>query len=101
MHLTVRLDVPLSDVEIAESALTKGIVVAPVSRYCLPSADASRYNGFVLGYAGVPAEKMDGLVAQLAQVIGNKLEAQRQAGLAPRRYSAGDLPTSLRKSRVK
>ncbi|MGF6595632.1 GntR family transcriptional regulator/MocR family aminotransferase [Paraburkholderia sp. GAS448] len=76
MHLTVRLDVPLPDVEISDIALTKGIVVPPVSRYCLPAEDAGRYNGFVLGYAGVPADEIDGLVARLADVIDALLAAR-------------------------
>ena len=64
------------DVEISDIALTKGIVVPPVSRYCLPAEDAGRYNGFVLGYAGVPADEIDGLVARLADVIDARLAAR-------------------------
>jgi GntR family transcriptional regulator/MocR family aminotransferase len=76
MHLTVRLDVPLVDEAVSAAALTKGLVVPPVSRYCASAAEADRYNGFVLGYAGVPAEKMDGLVAQLAELINAMLSSR-------------------------
>ncbi|MGF6757610.1 PLP-dependent aminotransferase family protein [Paraburkholderia sp. GAS42] len=76
MHLTARLDVPLSDVEVGKVALVRRIVVPPVSGYCLPAPDAERYNGFVLGYAGVPADETDGLVAQVANVIETMLSAR-------------------------
>jgi GntR family transcriptional regulator/MocR family aminotransferase len=76
MHLTVRLDAPLSDVDVARIALARSIIVPPVSGYCLPAPDEQRYNGFVLGYAGVPADRTDGLVAQLRDVIDTMLRAR-------------------------
>jgi GntR family transcriptional regulator / MocR family aminotransferase len=76
MHLTVRLDAPLSDADVAKIALARSIIVPPVSGYCLPAPDEQRYNGFVLGYAGVPADRTDGLVAQLRDVIDTMLRAR-------------------------
>ncbi|MET0403823.1 MAG: PLP-dependent aminotransferase family protein [Cystobacter sp.] len=74
MHLCVRLEVPLADVDVSTAALQHGIVAPPLSRHCLPPAEAGPHNGFVLGYAGVPAEQLDGPTAQLARVMGTLLE---------------------------
>jgi len=35
----------------------------------LPGTDVQQYNGFVLGYAGVPVEQMASRVQQLASII--------------------------------
>ena len=74
MHLCVRLEVPLADVDVSTAALQLGIVAPPLSRHCLPPGEAGPHNGFVLGYAGVPAERLDGPTAQLARVMGTLLE---------------------------
>ena len=74
MHLTVRLDAPLQDREVSDAMRDHGLYIAPLSTYCLPTTDASDYNGFILGYAGVPAEKADALIARLARVIRSLCE---------------------------
>jgi GntR family transcriptional regulator / MocR family aminotransferase len=68
MHLSARLDVPVRDVEVAEAALAQRLVVQPISGYDM-MPEAAGFNGFVLGYAGVPVEHMDERVAVLARVI--------------------------------
>jgi GntR family transcriptional regulator/MocR family aminotransferase len=40
-----------------------------LSTYCHQGEDAERYNGFMLGYAGVRPEKADRLVAELGAAI--------------------------------
>jgi len=69
MHLSVRLNLPLADTVVSEAALQHGLVVSAISGYCLPDAPGPHYNGFVLGYAGVPAEKIDEHVERLAELI--------------------------------
>jgi len=78
MHLSARLDMPLSDRAVSQAALQYGMVLQPISGYCaLPDEETAAdgvapnagFNGFVLGYAGVPAARMDEHVRTLARVI--------------------------------
>lgn len=69
MHLSVRLDVPIADTEVSRVGRTRGLVLRPLSRFCLPDTQGA-YNGLVLGYGGVPAAQMEGLVRTLGEVIG-------------------------------
>jgi GntR family transcriptional regulator/MocR family aminotransferase len=69
MHLSLRLrDGNLSDVAIAARARAQGVVVNALSMHALGASAA--WNGLVLGYAQVPAERIDGLVQRLAAVVG-------------------------------
>ena len=73
MHLSVRLNLALADTIVSAAARKQGLVVSALSAYCLPDrcgyGPGQPYNGFVLGYAGVPAEQMDSQVKRLAQII--------------------------------
>ncbi len=72
MHLSARLDVPVSDTEVSRVGRTRGLVLRPLSRYCMAGAEDG-YNGLLLGYGSVSAAQMDGL----AQRIGEVIEAAR------------------------
>jgi GntR family transcriptional regulator/MocR family aminotransferase len=68
MHLALRLpDEGLADVDIVRRARAQGIFVNALSAHAVPGGPSC--NGLLLGYAQVPAERMDGLVARLAGVI--------------------------------
>jgi GntR family transcriptional regulator/MocR family aminotransferase len=70
MHLTMRLDVPLRDQDVSAVTREHGLHIAALSAFCqLPAQDAARYNGFMLGYAGVKPHEADALVARLAAVV--------------------------------
>ncbi|WP_233866251.1 MocR-like pyridoxine biosynthesis transcription factor PdxR [Paraburkholderia adhaesiva] len=69
MHLTVRLDVPLRDIDVSEAAHAHGLNLSPLSAYCLPGPGIARYNGFLLGYAEAPPDVADTLMATLARVV--------------------------------
>lgn len=74
MHLSVRLDVPLRDIDVSEAAHAHGLNVSPLSTYCLPGPDIARYNGFLLGYAEAPPAVADQLIATLARVVRAMLD---------------------------
>lgn len=69
MHLTVRLDAPLVDADVTVATRAHGLTIAPLSTYCDPATDSTKYNGFMLGYAGIAPEAADALVARLAQIV--------------------------------
>lgn len=69
MHLTMRLDAPLQDRDVSIALRERGISVSPLSTYCHRGEDASRINGFMLGYAGVRPDRADRLVAELGAAI--------------------------------
>ncbi|WP_227245645.1 MocR-like pyridoxine biosynthesis transcription factor PdxR [Paraburkholderia caribensis] len=69
MHLTMRLDTSLQDRDVSAALREQGMLVSPLSTYCHQGEDAGRYNGFMLGYAGVRPEKADRLVAELGAAI--------------------------------
>lgn len=69
MHLTMRLDAPLLDRDVSNALREQRISVSPLSTYCHQGEDAERYNGFMLGYAGVRPEQADRLVGELGAAI--------------------------------
>lgn len=70
MHLTVRLDAPLRDQDVSAATREHGLHIAALSAFCQPPArEAARYNGFMLGYAGIKPDEADALVARLAAVV--------------------------------
>ncbi|RDK02236.1 PLP-dependent aminotransferase family protein [Paraburkholderia lacunae] len=70
MHLTVRLDAPLHDQDVSAAAREHGLHIAALSAFCQPCAqNAARYNGFMLGYAGIKPDEADAWVARLAAVV--------------------------------
>jgi len=69
MHLSVRLDAPLRDVDVSTAARAHGLHLSPLSVYCLSAPDVAQYNGFLLGYAEAPPPVADALIATLARVI--------------------------------
>jgi GntR family transcriptional regulator/MocR family aminotransferase len=72
MHLALRLpDDGPADAEIVRRAREQGIVVNALSAHAVPGGPVA--NGLLLGYAQVPVERMDGLVARLAGVIPDRL----------------------------
>ncbi|MFP5393676.1 MAG: PLP-dependent aminotransferase family protein, partial [Gammaproteobacteria bacterium] len=76
MHLSLRLlDPRVSDGAIARQARAQGIVVNPISAHAIGADARSTWNGLMLGYAQVPAERMDELVKRLAALV--YLEAYR------------------------
>jgi GntR family transcriptional regulator/MocR family aminotransferase len=68
MHLSARLDVPVADTEVSSVGRTHGLVLRPLSRFCLPGTQTG-YNGLVFGYGSVPASRMDPLAQQVRTVI--------------------------------
>ncbi|RKU03930.1 PLP-dependent aminotransferase family protein [Burkholderia sp. Nafp2/4-1b] len=75
MHLSARLDVPVADTELSRVAQAHGLVLRPLSSFCLPGT-AHGYNGLVLGYGGVPAERMDALARRIGEMIDRVLAAR-------------------------
>jgi len=72
MHLALRFpDDSPADAEIVRRAREQGIVVNALSAHAVPGGPVA--NGLLLGYAQVPVERMDGLVARLARVIPDRL----------------------------
>jgi GntR family transcriptional regulator / MocR family aminotransferase len=69
MHLSVRLDAPLRDVDVSAAARAHGLHLSPLSVYSLGAPGAAHYNGFLLGYAETPPSVADTLMATLARVI--------------------------------
>jgi GntR family transcriptional regulator/MocR family aminotransferase len=68
MHLALRFkEEGLDDVAISAQAREHGIIVNPLSRQDVPAP--SGWRGLMLGYAQVPAERMDELVKQLAAIV--------------------------------
>lgn len=68
IHLTIELPKHLPDIDISTAALEQGIYVKPLSKL---ATGTQRCNGLMLGYARVPAEQMDELIARLATVINH------------------------------
>jgi GntR family transcriptional regulator / MocR family aminotransferase len=74
MHLSVRLDAPLRDVEVSDAARAHGLRLTPLSTFCLDAPDVAHYNGFLLGYAEAPPAAADTLMATLARVVHAMLD---------------------------
>ncbi|MEX3959671.1 PLP-dependent aminotransferase family protein [Trinickia sp. EG282A] len=68
MHLSARLDLPVADTEVSHVARTRGLVLRPLSRFCLDGTQV-HYNGLVLGYGNVSASRMDRLTKQIGEVL--------------------------------
>ncbi|HKT99192.1 MAG TPA: PLP-dependent aminotransferase family protein [Paraburkholderia sp.] len=87
MHLSVRLDAPLTDAAVSEAARKHGLALSPLSAFCLDGprgADGRgpvRYNGFLLGYAEATPEISDALMATLAGVLKSMLQGIDQDNL--------------------
>nr|WP_223871814.1 PLP-dependent aminotransferase family protein [Candidatus Dactylopiibacterium carminicum] len=80
LQLLYHFNRPIDDTMVASGALTRGLVVRPLSMYY---QDAStRRNGMNLGYGGVPVERIRAAVPLLAQVIEelSRTAAARPAG---------------------
>ncbi|WP_321911655.1 PLP-dependent aminotransferase family protein [Paraburkholderia sp. J11-2] len=88
MHLSVRLDVPLSDAEVSEAARAQGLHLSPLSAYCVDAPDATRYNGFLLGYAETPPYVADTLMQTLARIVRERLAAASPLTDDPRSHEA-------------
>jgi GntR family transcriptional regulator/MocR family aminotransferase len=68
MHLALRLpDDGVADVEIVRRARAQDVFVNALSAHAVPGG--APCNGLLLGYAQVPAERMDALVGRLAGAI--------------------------------
>ncbi|NVM75946.1 GntR family transcriptional regulator/MocR family aminotransferase [Duganella sp. SG902] len=68
MHLSLRFnDARIDDVEVTAQAERHGIAVNALSQH--DTQGDSGWKGLMLGYAQVPAERMEGLVKQLAALI--------------------------------
>jgi GntR family transcriptional regulator/MocR family aminotransferase len=68
MHLALRLnDARLSDAALAAQASAHGLALSALSTHAVQGDPG--WNGFLLGYAQVPAERMDGLARQLAALV--------------------------------
>jgi GntR family transcriptional regulator/MocR family aminotransferase len=69
MHLALQLnDAGLDDAAIAAEALAQGIVAHALSTHAT-GARANGWNGFLLGYAQVPAADIDAKVRKLAALV--------------------------------
>ena len=69
MHLAFHLsDANLDDKAISAAAAQAGIVAPALSEHAT-GPRPNGWNGFLLGYAQVPAERIDALVATLAEVV--------------------------------
>ncbi|QGZ64534.1 aminotransferase class I/II-fold pyridoxal phosphate-dependent enzyme [Paraburkholderia acidisoli] len=75
MHLSVRLDAPLADVDVSHAARAHGLFLSPLSAFCMDAA-AAHYNGFLLGYAETSPAAADTLMQTLARVVHECLRAQ-------------------------
>lgn len=69
MHLAFQLDdARLSDAVLSAQALARGIVAPALSAHAFGTT-AKGWNGFLLGYAQVPAPQIKALVQSLADVV--------------------------------
>ncbi|HAT29636.1 MAG TPA: PLP-dependent aminotransferase family protein [Janthinobacterium sp.] len=74
MHLALRLAPGAGrDVALSARALRGGLLLPALSAHA--TADSCHWNGFMLGYAQVPAERMDALARQLAALLAAAITA--------------------------
>jgi GntR family transcriptional regulator / MocR family aminotransferase len=66
IQLIVRFKDNISDVEVANKARAKGVVVKPVSSLCL---NEPARQGLLLGYSGFDLRKLRSASRQLAEVV--------------------------------
>jgi GntR family transcriptional regulator/MocR family aminotransferase len=72
IQLIVRFKKDISDVEVANNARAKGIVVKPVSSLCL---NQPARQGLLLGYSGFDLRKLRSASRQLAEVVRATIRA--------------------------
>jgi GntR family transcriptional regulator/MocR family aminotransferase len=69
MHLAFQFhDTRMNDAALSDEALKRGVVAPALSMHAT-GARANGWNGFLLGYAQVPAPQIDGLVRILATLV--------------------------------
>ncbi|MCA8045640.1 MocR-like pyridoxine biosynthesis transcription factor PdxR [Burkholderia arboris] len=74
MHLSADLAMPLHDADVARAALADGLLLQPMSSYCI--GDGRRYNGFVLGYSGLNDATIETATRQFASIIDKQRRAR-------------------------
>jgi GntR family transcriptional regulator/MocR family aminotransferase len=80
MHLSADLAAPLHDTDVARAAAAEGLLLQPLSSYCIGDGrrgDGRRYNGFVLGYSGLSDATIETAAMQFAAVIDRHRRARR------------------------
>ncbi|MCW3688208.1 PLP-dependent aminotransferase family protein [Burkholderia cenocepacia] len=80
MHLSTDLAAPLHDTDVARAAAAEGLLLQPLSSYCIGDGrrgDGRRYNGFVLGYSGLSDATIETAAMQFADVIDRHRRARR------------------------
>lgn len=80
MHLALRFaDAACSDLALSRRAADTGIIALALSSHATRGAGSTpsqaRWNGLMLGYSQVPAERMDGLARQLGALFPAALTA--------------------------
>jgi GntR family transcriptional regulator / MocR family aminotransferase len=88
LQLLYHFNCPIDDTMVASLALTRGLVVRPLSMYYQEKANVRQ--GMNLGYGGVPVERIESAMPILAQAIEEQFRASRGRGLA----SSGRVATS-------
>lgn len=77
LQLLYRFTEEVDDAMVASDALSKGLIVRPLSMY-YQDKDLVR-NGMNLGYGGVPVERIRSAVPVLAQVVEERIQATRRS----------------------
>lgn len=68
LHLLLKVDNGMQELELCSTALQKGVKVYGLSHYTRIAEHNEWSNCIVLGYAGIPAEKLEDAMVRLAQV---------------------------------
>ncbi|WP_028449894.1 MocR-like pyridoxine biosynthesis transcription factor PdxR [Chitinibacter tainanensis] len=68
MHLALELSPEFDASASSQQAIAHGLIARPLAAYCWQAEH--RRNGFILGYAQIPVEEVDGLVRRLASYAG-------------------------------
>jgi GntR family transcriptional regulator/MocR family aminotransferase len=74
VHLTLALPDAVDDRAVARAAIARGVTAVPLSVYAL----RVRWKGLVLSFAATPAAEIAALVALLAPVLREALEAPQR-----------------------
>lgn len=69
MHLSLRLDPSFCDSAISDAAFHRRIIARPLSAHAMAESGQPKANGFILGYAQVPAREMDEKIKLLAALV--------------------------------
>lgn len=69
LHTIGRLAGPLSEQEVVERAMARGVTVSPLGRYCIAGIEE---KGLVLGFSGVKPEEIRVGVAVLADILDSR-----------------------------